>query len=142
MINLTADSLVNTPFQWNQAQQFRKNAESFKVDTSKQFLSNIGKFTLAYESIHALSVGLLYIHGFAPSKGPGHRATVLSLAGEELGLEPEEQAEVDDAHQKRNEMTYRSPAPPVSKQAADDLMAIAVKCLLKAKQRFPTWFED
>ena len=58
MINLT-DSLVNTPFQWNQAQQFRKNAESFKADTSKQFLSNIGKFTLAYESIHALSVGLL-----------------------------------------------------------------------------------
>jgi hypothetical protein len=141
MTNLSS-SLVNTPFQWNQAQQFRKNAEAFSADTGKPYLSNIGKFTLAYESIHTLCVGILYIHGLAPSKGPGHRATVIELATQELGLENEEQAEIGEAHARRNEISYRSPAPPVSKQSADDLAAIATKAMQKAKQRFPAWFID
>ena len=134
--------LVATPFAWLQVQQFRKNAEAYLADSSRPNLSGSSVFLLAYECIHAASVGYLYAHGLAPAKGPGHRQQVLQLALQELGVPREEIDEVDAAHARRNETTYRSPAPPVSMQAAKDLAAIARRVLQVAKAELPDWFRD
>jgi hypothetical protein len=99
-------------------------------------------FLLAYESIHAVCLGYLYCHGLAPAKGPGHRQQVLALVLQELKLPQEEQGEVQEAHKRRNETTYRSPAPPVSKQDAANLLAIAGRVVQLAKANLPDWFVD
>jgi hypothetical protein len=139
---LSTGDIVTTPFQWMQAQQFRKNAETMLMDAKKPAMHAGSVFLLSYESIHAACLGFLYCHGLAPAKGPGHRQQVLALVLQELQLPHEEQAEVLEAHKRRNETTYRSPAPPVSKQDAANLLAIATRVVLQAKANMPDWFID
>jgi hypothetical protein len=139
---LSVKDLIVTPFEWVQAQQFRRNGEDYLRDAKRLGVSSTGMFLLAYEAVHTICVGYIYAHGLAPTNGPGHRAKILHLALQELGLPTEEVYEVLAAHARRNETTYRAPAPPVSAATAKEMLSVAQNVLLKAKSTHPDWFDD
>jgi hypothetical protein len=120
--------------------QFRKNIASYILAAKTESLAPIARYTLAYEEIHAIAVGFLYVHGLAPSGKEGHRIQALTLMYTFLDLDVDDRSEIIHACNTRNDKLYRSPAPPVSTAAAKDLVDLAVRAEATARERLPGWF--
>jgi len=59
-----------------------------------------------------------------------------------LGVGQEDFSSVTYAHGRRNETTYRLPAPPVSNAQALEMLAVADRLVAFAELRIPDWFQD
>lgn len=102
----------------------------------------IVRYTNAYEAVHALAVGFVYIHGLAPDGGDGHRVKVIGTLLDHLrtGLDLDDRSEIELAMRQRHAKIYESPAPPPSVRAVDDLIARVGNVEGRVKQRFPAWY--
>ncbi|WP_144108136.1 hypothetical protein [Paraburkholderia sp. BCC1886] len=137
---LNAGFIRLTPYDAANAIQFRKNVASYIQGAKLEDLAPIAKYTLAYEGIHAIAVGFLFLHGLAPSQREGHRSQALSLMYSFLELDADDRYEIDDANRMRNDKLYKSPAPPVSATVARQLVELAARAEAKAKARLPEWY--
>jgi hypothetical protein len=138
LIALRAAFIRETPFEAVHAIQFRKNVASY-IQAAKQDMPPIARYTLAYEALHAIAVGILYVHGLAPGGREGHRSQALSLMYGFLELDADDRSEISHANQTRNEKLYKSPAPPPSAATANYLLELAERVEKVAHSKLPEW---
>lgn len=80
------------------------------------------RFLLAYEGLHALSMGILNKAEVRVDSGEGHRQIALQVAlliSDVNATTPGASAVIMTLHRTRNSKTYQSPLPPVSDTQAD-----------------------
>lgn len=80
------------------------------------------RFLLAYEGLHALSMGILNKAEVRVDNGEGHRQTALQsalLIADVNGRKAGSATAIMTLHRMRNSKTYQSPLPPVSGPQAD-----------------------
>ena len=118
-------------------QGFLKNAESF-LALSKALLSgaplateSMQVFTNAYEGYHQVVQAVLEFHEVR-TKEAG-RAMAIQRVSADLLLSNAEMAAIIRAHDRRNDTSYRSPFPPLSKADAATMVAILEKYLPVAR---------
>jgi hypothetical protein len=85
------------------------------------------RFILAYEGFYSLTQAVLEFYSVR-TKDAGRNLAILRVAAD-LNLSPEEIKLVSDAHGRRNDTTYRSPFPPISRAEAQAMIDILAKCL-------------
>lgn len=123
---------------------FLRNAENFLL-LSRALLEGrplvvepMQVFTNAYEGYHQLVQAVLEFHEVR-TKEAG-RALALQRVSADLQLSPQEMRAVIRAHERRNDTSYRSPFPPLSKADAAIMVAILEKYLPVARRL--TWVAD
>lgn len=119
----------------DESDQYVANAQDLLADSALA-QSNLGRFTLAYEGIHCLSLAVLNHHGHRPGDGEGHRTVALQLAVDALRMsedEPSANRVLNHLHDTRNKKIYRQPLPPVSKAVADAAVLFLRKMLPLAR---------
>jgi hypothetical protein len=86
-----------TPYEAPQALQFRRNAASF-LQAAGQAMAPVASYTLAYEGVHALAVGFLYLHGLSP-QGEGHRTAAIGTLMDHLkgSLDIDDRSDIERA---------------------------------------------
>lgn len=107
--------------------QYFADASGYLAD-AKVVSASQSRFLLAYEGMHALSMGVLNKAEVRVDSGEGHRQTALQAAlmiVEIDAIRPGSSVIVMNIHRKRNTKTYHSPLPPVTESEAD----AAVKAL-------------
>ncbi|MBT9456657.1 MAG: hypothetical protein IV097_08545 [Burkholderiaceae bacterium] len=116
---------------------FLKNAENFLL-LSKTLLAGVPvatepmqTFTNAYEGYHQLVQAVLEFHEVR-TKESG-RALAIQRVSADLKLSAPEMAAVIRAHDRRNDTSYRSPFPPLSKADARTMVEILEKYLPVAR---------
>jgi len=116
---------------------FLKNAEGF-LALAKTLLAGapvatepMQIFTNAYEGYHQVVQAVLEFHEVR-TKEAG-RALAIQRVGADLKLSAPEMAAVIRAHELRNDTSYRSPFPPLSKADATTMVAILEKYLPVAR---------
>ncbi len=112
--------------------QYIENAKNY-LASAKQIDQNLSmqRFTSAYEGYFQL-VQAVQEHYGVRAKGAG-RNLVIQRVGSDLKMSPAEMALIIKAHNRRNETTYQSPFPPVSKAEADALVGILEKYVPEAR---------
>ena len=117
---------------------FLKNAEGF-LALAKTLLAGtpvatepMQIFTNAYEGYHQVVQAVLEFHEVR-TKEAG-RALAIQRVGADLKLSAPEMAAVIRAHERRNDTSYRSPFPPLSKADATTMVAILEKYLPVARR--------
>jgi len=88
-------------------------------------------FTNAYEGYHQVVQAVLEFHEVR-TKEAG-RALAIQRVSADLWLSGPEMAAVIRAHERRNDTSYRSPFPPLSKADAATMVAILEKYLPAAR---------
>jgi hypothetical protein len=88
------------------------------------------RFTSAYEGYFQLVQAVQEFY-CVRAKAAG-RNLVIQRVGSDLKMSPAEMALIIKAHSRRNETTYHSPFPPVSKAEADALVGILEKYIPEA----------
>lgn len=78
---------------------------------------------LAYEGLHSLATATLLHFSVHLGDVPGHRSTAFSKFCDVLELAFAMRV-VMDAHDRRNEKTYRSPIPPLTHKEAESLITV------------------
>ncbi|MBN3753018.1 hypothetical protein G3N95_08690 [Paraburkholderia sp. Tr-20389] len=136
---LKASYIRETAYEDVHAIQFRKNVASY-IQAAKLEMAPIARYTLAYEALHAIAVGVLYVHGLAPGNREGHRTQALSLMYGFLDLDLDDRSEITHASQTRNDKLYKSLAPPPSSATATYLLELAERVEKIARQKLPGWF--
>ena len=116
---------------------FLKNAENF-LALSKALLSGaplatepMQVFTNAYEGYHQLVQAVLEFHEVR-TKESG-RALAIQRVSADLKLSAAEMQAVIRAHERRNDTSYRSPFPPLSKADAKTMLDILDRYLPAAR---------
>ena len=116
---------------------FLKNAESF-LALAKVLLAGrpvatepMQVFTNAYEGYHQVVHAVLEFHEVR-TKEAG-RAMAIQRVSADLKLSNPEMAAIIRAHDRRNDTSYRSPFPPLSKSDAATMVAILEKYLAAAR---------
>jgi len=139
---LNAAYVRKTPFTAANAVQFRRNAASFFQAAKDDRHSPIVRYANAYEAVHALAVGFIYIHGLAPGGGDGHRIKVIGTLLDHVkpDLDLDDRSEIEYAARQRNEKIYESPAPPPSVKAVEDLIAGVDNVKALIRQQWPSWY--
>lgn len=101
------------------------------------------RFLLAYEGIHALSMGILNRIEVRVDSGEGHRQVALQVAllvCDVNSVKASADIAIMALHRMRNSKTYHSPLPPVSaSQAENALQALDIMldaaCVFLGKER-------
>lgn len=111
--------------------QYIENAKNY-LASAKQIDQNLSmqRFTSAYEGYFRL-VQAVQEHYGVRAKAAG-RNLVIQRVGSDLKMPPAEMALIIKAHTRRNETTYQSPFPPVSKAEANALVVILEKYIPEA----------
>jgi hypothetical protein len=106
--------------------RYIQNAKDY-LTSGKQIDQNLSmqRFTCAYEGYFQL-VQAVQEHYGVRAKGAG-RNLVIQRVGSDLKMSPAEMDLIIKAHNRRNETTYQSPFPPVSKAEADALVGVLEK---------------
>lgn len=138
---LNAGFVRKTPFVVNNAVQFRRNAASFLQAAKDDRHAPIVRYANAYEAVHALAVGFVYLYGLAPGGGDGHRVKVIGTLLDHLkpDLDLDDRSEIEYATRQRNQKIYESPAPPPSVKAVDDLIMSVANVEALVKKRHLEW---
>lgn len=102
-------------------------ADSLEVASSIDVKRPKQRFILAYEGFYALVQAVLELHEVR-TKEAGRNLAIQRVAAD-LQLNPGEMKLVIDAHARRNETTYRSPFPPISRAEAQAMLDILAKSL-------------
>lgn len=88
------------------------------------------RFILAYEGFYSLVQAVLEFYGVR-TKESGRNLAILRAAAD-LNLDADEVKLVSNAHGRRNDTTYRSPFPPISRAEAQAMVDILAKTLPQA----------
>jgi hypothetical protein len=107
----------------DELQQYIAVGASMLKDARKADLSAHSRYMLAYDGIHSLAMAVLLHYGTRPGDGHGHRTIALQKFIEELKLGLGMRKVILDAHDRRNETTYRSALPPLSHKDAESVIA-------------------
>jgi len=102
-------------------------AEDLEVAKSIDIKHPKQRFTLAYEGFYSLVQSVLDFYEVR-TKDAGRNLAIQRVAAD-LKLAPAEFKLVIDAHSRRNETTYRSPFPPISRAEAQAMIDILAKAL-------------
>lgn len=89
------------------------------------------RFTMAYEGFFQIVQAVLEFYGVR-TKDAGRNAAILRVAAD-LNFEAGEIAAVAKAHDRRNNTSYRSPFPPMSRAEADAMSSLLSKAILRAE---------
>jgi hypothetical protein len=98
-----------------------------------------GRFFMANEGVHSLSLGVLYLHGVLPTGLVGHRAMAMQLACETMHLPVVLTNDLLYANAHRELISYGSPEP-VEQAELDGLLLLSHKLLDQARYIYPDWF--
>lgn len=99
----------------------------------------LGRFFMANEGLHALSLGVLYLHGVLPTGLVGHRAMAMQLACETMHLPTRLTHEILYANTHRELIAYDS-TEPVEDAELGTLLTLAVQAMDQARYMYPDWF--
>jgi len=102
-------------------------AESLEVATAVDVKRPKQRFILAYEGFYSLVQAVLEFYSVR-TKESGRNLAILR-ASADLKLDPDEVKLVSTAHGRRNDTTYRSPFPPISRVEAQAMIDILAKTL-------------
>jgi len=102
-------------------------ADSLEVANSIEVKRPKQRFILAYEGFYALVQAVLEFHEVR-TKEAGRNLAIQRVAAD-LHLSTGEMKLVNDAHARRNDTTYRSPFPPISRAEAQAMIDILAKSL-------------
>lgn len=102
-------------------------AESLEVARSVDVKRPKQRFILAYEGFYSLVQAVLEFYSVR-TKESGRNLALLR-ASADLNLDAEEIKLVSTAHGRRNDTTYRSPFPPISRAEAQAMIDILAKTL-------------
>ena len=105
-------------------QQYLAVATSSLKDAKNASSSAHSRYMLAYEGLHSLAIATLLHFSVRPGDVPGHRSTAFSKFCDVLELDLAMRKILMDAHDRRNEKTYRSPIPPLSHKEAESLITV------------------
>lgn len=100
--------------------------------------SLMARFLMVNEGIHALSVGVLYLHGVLPTGGVGHRAMVMQLACEQLQLPAHLTNAILYANTHRELIAYGSTEPVQAEELAE-LTALGEMLMEQVRYEYPEW---
>ncbi|HEY1057235.1 MAG TPA: hypothetical protein VGE55_00735 [Limnobacter sp.] len=90
------------------------------------------RFTLAYEGFFQIVQAVLEFYGVR-TKDAGRNTAILRVAAD-LAFESGEIAAVARAHDRRNNTSYRSPFPPMSRAEADAMISLLSKAIQGAER--------
>ncbi len=111
--------------------QYLANAQNYLTGANQiDATLSMQRFTSAYEGYFQLVQAVQEFYGVR-AKAAG-RNLVIQRVSSDLNMTPPEMALIIKAHTRRNETTYHSPFPPVSKAEADALVGILEKYIPKA----------
>jgi hypothetical protein len=99
----------------------------------------LGRFLMANEGIHSLSLGVLYLHGVLPTGLVGHRAMVMQIACEAMHLPTRLTQDILYANTHRELIAYGS-TEPVQAAELDALIALGEQAVSQARYVFADWF--
>ncbi|WP_027867763.1 hypothetical protein [Massilia alkalitolerans] len=105
-------------------QQYLAVAMSTLKDSKNASINAHSRYMLAYEGLHSLATATLLHFSVRPGDVPGHRSTAFSKFCDVLELDLAMRKVVMDAHDRRNEKTYRSPIPPLTHKEAEALITV------------------
>ena len=100
--------------------------------------SLVTRFFMANEGIHALSLGVLYLHGVLPTGWIGHRAMAMHLACEQLQLPARLMHQILYSNTHRELIVYGSTEPVAASELAE-LMALAEVMMEQVHYEYPEW---
>jgi hypothetical protein len=115
------------------AQSYLNNASDYlgAAQNEGASMKPLQVFTLAYEGYYALVQAILEHHQVR-TKESGRNLAIQRVA-HDLGLTPPEFSAVVRAHARRNDTSYKSPFPPVSRAEAQAMTSILAKSLPVAR---------
>lgn len=92
------------------------------ADANNKTLSAHSRYNIAYEAIHGLAVAILLHYGTRPGTEKGHRSVAIEKLSDVLQLEVGLRQVIKHAHDRRNEVTYRSALPPITTKDAESVI--------------------
>jgi hypothetical protein len=101
--------------------------------------SLMGRFFMANEGIHSLSLGVLYLHGLLPAGLVGHRAMAMQVACDTMHLPAHLTEQILYANTHRELISYGS-TEPVEDAELLELLALGDKAVEQARYVYPDWF--
>jgi hypothetical protein len=108
------------------------NARAEDFDVQKRFF-------MQNEGIHALSLGVLYLHGVLPTGLVGHRGMAMQLACEAMHLPTRLTNDILYANAHRELIAYGS-TEPVQAAELHALFALGEQAVEQARYMYPDWF--
>lgn len=99
----------------------------------------LGRFFMANEGIHSLSLGVLYLHGVLPTGLVGHRAMVMQLACETMHMPHKLTHDILYANTHRELIAYGS-TEPVHDGELESLIGLGDQMVDQARYFYPEWF--
>ena len=99
----------------------------------------LGRFFMVNEGIHALSLGVLYLHGVLPTGLVGQRAMAMQMACEAMHLPARLTNELLYADTHRELIAYGS-TEPVQACELEALMGLGEQLMDQARYIYPDWF--
>jgi hypothetical protein len=101
-------------------------------------LSLLARFFITNEGIHALSLGVLYLHGVVPTGWVGHRAMAMQLACEQLQVPARLIHQILYANTHRELIVYGS-TEPVELSELAELTTMAQMLMEQVHYEYPEW---
>ena len=99
----------------------------------------LSRFFTANEGVHALSLGILYLHGVLPTGLVGHRSMVMQLACETMHMPNRLVSALLYANTHRELIAYGS-TEPVQEAELTELLGLAEQVVDHARYVYPDWF--
>lgn len=116
----------------DELQQYVNIGTGMLKDAVNVTLTPHSRYMLAYDGIHSLAMAVLLHFGTRPGNGLGHRSVAFEKLADELKLDIGLRKIIKDAHDRRNETTYRSALPPLSHKDAENVITALSTVLPKA----------
>ncbi len=126
-----AGSFKDVPSNPEFVNQYLVGAHALLLDASRD-IGPPSRYILAYDAFFGVVQAVLDFHGVRTTDNRGHRTIAIQRVAADLKLTPGELKMVTDAHNRRNQITYTSPIPPILKAEADALLKIANTFLQRA----------
>jgi len=131
--------LRKTTFEEYSALKLLSNAVCCLRSARTPSFSPLGRFLMANEGIHALCLGVLYLHGVLPSGLVGNRALAMQLGCERLFMPHALTDQILHANTHRELIAYGS-TEPVEPEEMVQLINLGEQALAQARTVYPEWF--
>lgn len=115
----------------DELRQYLTVATGLLRDARNANVSAYGRYMLAYDGLHSLAIATLLHFAVRPGDQPGHRALVFQKFCDLLEMDIGMRKIVLDAHDRRNEKTYRSALPPLTHKDAEAVVSVLAEALPK-----------
>ncbi len=116
----------------DELRQYLMVATGLLKDARIANLSAYGRCMLAYDGLHSLAIATLLHFGVRPGDQPGQRSMAFQKFCDLLEMDIGMRKIVLDAHDRRNEKTYRSALPPLTHKDAEAVLSVLDHALVKA----------